>query len=222
MKNITNFNRDLIAEQVLGQYLDKFYYPRQDFTEFERIIDQSQQYQGIDTTVVTSNNDKLLIDEKGLMSIPKPISTFALELSYLNPSGARNIGWLYNDYKRSTHYLFCWIKREEVPVQNVQLKDIHYVTAMLVSRTRLQQHLLNTYGIDAASTQTKVNQILAASKPDDLDRLENLSPSSDSRYHFSKDLPEQPINIVMTRDELIQSGAVDSYHLVKRSGLSVI
>lgn len=218
MNKINNFNRDLIAEQVLGQYLDQYYYPKRNFNEFERITNQNQQYLGIDTTV-TLNNHQLLIDEKGLMSIPKPISTFALELSYLNPSGVRNIGWLYDEHKHSTHYLLCWIKREEIPVETLQLKDIHYVTAMLVSRTCLQRHLLDTYQIDVASTQTKVNQITANNIAG---RLENLSPNSQSRYHFSKYLPEQPINIIITKDELIQSGAVVSYHLVKKRGLSVI
>lgn len=213
---LNNFNRDLNAEQVLGQYLDKYYYPRRNFTDFERIKDANRQYQGIDT-IVTLNNNQLLIDEKGLMSIPKPISTFALELNYLNPAGNRTMGWLYDEHKLSTHYLLCWIKRNDIPIENVKLIDIHYVIAMLVSRELLQNYLFNTYGINTNSISTKVNEILENNKSK---RLENLSNTSNSRYHFSNHLPEQPINIVMTKDELIQSGAVESHFLVKKLNLA--
>lgn len=216
MTNINNFNRDLNAEQVLGEYLDEYYYPRTQMVNVNRITDVNLQYEGIDIQC-TVNNSQLLIDEKGLMSIPKPISTFALELNYLNPTGERVVGWLFDEHKRSTHYLFCWIKRDDIPIKNIKSENIHYVIAMLISRTKLLNYLHITYGINAHSVQAKVNQILASNQSG---RIENLSTDSNSRYHFSKQLPEQPINIVMTKEELLESGAVESYHLVKRRGLS--
>lgn len=216
MVHINNFARDLNAEQILGQYLDQYYYPRRPFNDFERVNDLNQQHRGIDI-IANLNNTQLLIDEKGLMSVPNPIPTFALELNYLNPAGERTVGWLYDEQKMSTHYLFCWIKRNDIPIEELTERDIHYTLAMLVSKRLLHNYLHETYDINANTLIEKVNEILRNNVGG---RLENLSANSNSRYHFSNQLPEQPINIVMTREELIQSGAVESYYLVKRSQLS--
>lgn len=219
MTNINNFNRDLNAEQVLGNYLDKYYYQRIPlFTNTKRVDDINLQHQGIDIIGTLNNQQQLLIDEKGLMSIPNPIPTFALELSYLNSDRKRVTGWLYDRNKHTTHYLFCWIKRDNISIKDVKLENIHYVLAMLISRTKLLNYLQIKYGINAHNAQAKVNQILTSNQTG---RIENLSTDSNSRYHFSKQLPEQSINIVMEKRELLQSGAVESHLIVKKSGLSI-
>ena len=159
-----------------------------------------------------------MIDEKGLLSIPKPINTFALELSYLNANRERKTGWLFDTSKQTTHYLLCWVKRNDVNLNDFKLEDIHYVITMLVSRNQLQQYLNNTYQINATSAARTVYTILEEGRSG---RLENLSPDSPSRYHFSDYIrPEQPINIVMNKRELIESGSVIFHHCVKRSGIS--
>lgn len=72
MNNSNNFERDLDAEQVLGEFLEQYYYPNTDLENYNRISNQQEQYAGIDATANLDGN-KILIDEKGLLSIPKPV-----------------------------------------------------------------------------------------------------------------------------------------------------
>lgn len=88
---------------------------------------------------------------------------------------------------------------------------------MLVSRNQLLQYLNNTYQINAISAARTIYTILENGRGG---RLEDLTPNSPSRYHFSNTLPEQPINIVMDKRALIESGSVIFHHCVKRSGIS--
>lgn len=217
MRNNNQFMLDLCAEQILANYLDDFYYPRLNDIIYERVHDMNNQHLGIDT-ILTQNNINLLIDEKGLLSIPKPINTFALELSYINTNGVRRIGWLFDEHKITTHYLLCWVKRNECNLQELQITDIHYVVALLISRQKLLSYLDYTYNINVDTLNTIESNILADGRNG---RQENLSNTSKSRYHYSSHLPEAPINIVMDKNELLDSGAVISHHLVKRSSLDI-
>lgn len=212
-----NFQRDLGAEQVLGKYLDLYYYNRNEaLTEIQRVEDRTRQLAGIDSTAVLDGKT-ILIDEKGLLSKTKPIPTFAFELSYISPNGNRHVGWLFDETKQTDYYLLCWNKRDEhIRVEEITVQNLHYVMAMLVSRVDFIKYLDETYNINATTAAKKVEEIIDNGIGK---RLENLSEKSPSRYHYSIQLPEKPINIVMDTDELLHSGAVVSYHLVKKSQL---
>lgn len=215
-----NFSRDLNAEHELGSYLDQYYYPRFNrLNNVHRVVEKRFQFEGVDVEA-DLDGEHILIDEKGYLTSSEPRNTFAFELSYINPIGKRQQGWLYDDHKYTTYYLLCWNKRDEdIGIGEVKSNDFHYVLAMLVSRRKFLEYLKIKYGITAITAQEKVTDILQGNS---VGRLDRLSDTSNSRYHYSNLLPEQPINIVMEKAELLASGAVDSYFLVKRRELKFL
>lgn len=213
------FNRDLQNEQVLAQYLDLYFYTRIVVENTTRIADiNAQQYAGIDITF-DYNNKRYLVDEKGYLTKPTIQNTFVLELSFINPQGQRIEGWFYNPEKHTTHYLLCWADREPIKIYKEDLTIDHFkrVEVMLVNRFILQNYLNQRYGINREYIYTNHQFLLNQTA---IDRL--FLPNSKSRYTLSKGLPEQPLNLVMTKQEYIASGAVESRFMVYRDRINPI
>lgn len=204
-----------MAEKELGIFLEENYYPKTDFNSFQKCTTDDDQYAGIDVKA-KKNNEILLIDEKGLLSIPKPINTFALELAY-QISGISKIGWLLDKNKKTTDYLFCWVKRDDVDIADFRKENIHYVLAMLVNREALLKYLENRYEINEKFANDVARRIIQQGVGG---RLEYLSSESSSRYHYSNQLPEKPVNIILNKKDFEDSAAAISFHLVKRSGIT--
>ena len=61
----------------------------------------------------------------------------------------------------------------------------------------------------------KIKDILKNNKKG---KLEYLGENSKSYYYYSTNSEEEPINIVMQKSELMESGVVESYILVKKNG----
>lgn len=213
---IKNFPRDLMAEKELGNFLEKNYYPKIGLHSFQKCTTTVDQNAGVDVKAKI-NQEILLIDEKGLLSIPHPINTFALELAYEKDQTSK-IGWLFDESKITNNYLFCWVKRDKVDIAVFKEDNIHYVLALLVNRNALLKYLKNKYGITKDSARNEVQKIVQQGIGG---RLKNLSVNSSSRYHYSNDLPEKPVNIVLDKTDFVNSNAVVSFHLVKRSGISI-
>lgn len=210
-----NFNRDMRAEEELANYLAEYYYPRMGADNFQRCTDINQQLSGIDV-IVKRNNQILLIDEKGLLSKLKPIRTFALELLY-KKNGILKLGWLFDDAKTTTHYLLTWVKRDEVDLNVFKEENLHYALVMLVNRNKLLKYLESEYGITKDSAYKKALRIIEVGEGGS---LEKLSEKSSSKYFYSNQLPEQPVNIIFDKNDFLESGAIEDYQIVKRSGLA--
>lgn len=211
--NQNNFNVDLQNEQVLAVYLDQFYYNQYE-GDFERVQELNRQLAGIDM-VYNHNDVEMLIDEKGYLSRPTIQNTFVLELSYLH-NGNRMEGWLFSQAKETTHYLLCWADRDNINIyqQPLNVNHIHQVEAMLVNRANLIAYLNNRYGINQEYIMNNHENLLMRTQNGPL-YLED----STSKYVLSKQLREQPLNIVMTKNEYLESGAVEMRTLITREGI---
>lgn len=210
--NRTIFNADLHNEQVLGAYLDEYFYPRTNIKQFLREHDMPHQRVGIDVRF-NANNQEFLVDEKGYLSRETIQDTFVLELSFKDPRGNRVEGWFYSPDKQTTHYLLCWADRDNINIYRDRLKvdNLHRVELMLVDRAVLQNYLSEKYGIN--------RQYIKENQKDLYDKLQkspiNL-PKSESRYMLSNQLREEPINIVMPKEEYLKSNAVLARYMVYR------
>ncbi|UQW96674.1 hypothetical protein M2M59_11945 [Rummeliibacillus sp. G93] len=215
---MSNFKNDLLAEQELGKYLDKYFYPRLGvISNVCRITEKNEQYLGVDLSAVISGNS-ILIDEKGYLSIPNIGKTFVLELSYFNKEKKLKVGWLFDESKKTTHYLFCWNKRnEEIKHSEVKEKDFHYIMAMLVDRQKLLKYLKDTYGVSKETARFKVQEIIEKNK---FGSLETLNENTKSKFYYTKDRVEKPINIVMRKEELAK--ICEGHYLVKRTELKKV
>ena len=70
------------CEQIMSQFLDKYFYNAINPTSFERVQDKGRQVKGIDV-VMEINGKTYSIDEKAAIRYTNGLKTFALELSFL-------------------------------------------------------------------------------------------------------------------------------------------
>lgn len=205
---------DLHNEQVLGSYLDEYFYPRVNISNFSRVRDMNQQFAGIDVQF-NINNRVFLVDEKGYLSKPTIQNTFVLELSFNNSRNERVEGWFYNLCKQSTHYLLCWADRDNINIykERLEVRNFHRVEVMLVNRILLQNYMYLKYGISGSYINQNHYQL-----------MQNLIfnqnpiylPNSKSRYFLTTNRDEMPLNIVMPKNEYLASGAVEARYMVYR------
>lgn len=212
------FNADLHNEQVLGDYLDQYLYPNVALQNLLRETNMNQQYVGIDVHF-NVNNQAYLVDEKGYLTRPTIQNTFVLELSFINPRRQRVEGWFYNPDKVTTHYLFCWADRVDIDIRHERLNinHLHRVEVMLINRRVLQVYLNGQYNINRQYIHEHLGEILEATANGPLP-LGNMR----SKYMLSSQLPEQPLNIVMTKREYIASNAVEGRYMVYRDKIETL
>ena len=117
----SKFDSDLKKEFIIGEFLDKYFYPKMiekypDLIEdIQRNDDINKQYQGIDIMIKVNEEKTINVDEKAATQyINKNIPTFSLEIASYNKEGVLKDGWLFGDqYCETDTYLLCWAKRHE-------------------------------------------------------------------------------------------------------------
>lgn len=196
------FNTDLHNEKILADYLDQYFYPIIGIP-FTRVENMEDQFKGIDVRF-NHRNREYLVDEKGYLSRPTIQNTFVLELSFVNKQNKRVEGWFYNPDKYSTHYLLCWADRDNIDIykQPLIIDNLRRVEVMLVNRLVLHNYLIVQYGINRQFINEHLDDLLRELLKNGSINLHN----SNSKYVFSTRLPEQPLNIVMTKDEVCYFG----------------
>lgn len=152
------------------------------------------------------------MDEKGYLSRPSNQKTFILELFYESPRKV-NQGWFYDKNKTTTHYLLCWPERENINIykERLELEHIHSVEFMLVNRYTLQLYLDKEHKINAISAEKKYNSLGSGET--------TIIKDSDIKYHYSNQLFEKPLNLVLTKQKYLASGSVIAHYKVSREGI---
>ena len=195
-KGRPKFTRDSKRESLVGQFLDLKLYPNY-FENSKRITDKQMQLSGVDIiSNLKGGNDDLFIDEKAATSwTHREISTFALELSFLL-NGEEINGWFFPRIKKTltTHWIFVWPR---TPEGNITcLEDIVSAEVMLIETKELRRWIRR----------------MASKSEISLDECINLLRKSDSeqeinwaglRILISRQLPEQPINILIPKNILL-------------------
>lgn len=112
----TRRSRDEKDEKIVGDFLDRYFYPTF-CTTITRNTDKDTQINGLDVTVDGINGIEYTIDEKAATRwIGRNLQTFAHEISCVNVNGETYNGWLL-DFNSSSDYLV------EVWVDNVNSTD---------------------------------------------------------------------------------------------------
>lgn len=94
---------------------------------------------------------------------------------------------------------------------------MHRVEILLVNRLALQDYLNRQYGIN--------HQFIYENHDELLKNLETgpiILPNGNSKYQLSSQLREQPLNIVMTKNDYVASGANESRYMVYRDRIEAI
>ena len=183
------------CEQVMSQFLDKYFYNAINPTSFERVQDKERQVKGID--VVMEINDKTFsIDEKAAIRYTNGLKTFALELSFLNRKGILQEGWLTDERKINDYFVFVWINK----IENILIRDISSfkdVDVALVSKNKIMEHL-ESIGWTKDKLKTKDNQI----RNENDTNFGNINTNG-CKFSYSDRLFEKPINILLPKETYI-------------------
>lgn len=187
--------RDSRVESEIAIFLDKHLYPA-DFTKAERVTDKSIQLQGIDVIADFDGHTRLLIDEKAATHyINKNIPTFAFELFFHDKLGILRPGWLFDDEKKSTHYLLMWLNASKD--WNLRASDIKKIECFLIDRQKIKS-LLASYGL----VKSKLERINDAIKKRNETGALWKSTKRPFYIYNTEHLVEKPINVIIYKNQL--------------------
>ena len=199
----SNFEKDLSKEQMLGKYLDGIYPHILKGLNIQRISDDEQQHRGIDL-VISHNGKEYYIDEKAQLDyLEIDLPTFAFEITYIK-DGEQRLGWVFDKSKLTHKYfaitgIFC--NTEKIPESGFKSCKITSVDrARLVNR-------LKSKGLDYERIM-QINQEIRSGTTENRIAVNELDERTEGYFYYSKSgKAEQPINIVLKLDFLIQSEA---------------
>lgn len=202
------------AEQVLGEFMDEFFYSRLRTKDgnpirYKRMIDYSSQMDGIDVCIEMDDRE-IIIDEKASIYFSNAmIPTFAFELDSLQEGHENPVeGWFVNDDLKTEYYMLIWpnVKCNEMdgkwirkPLSKITKFDFTIVEAMMIKKKDIRS-LLKDKGYDKP-------HLLEYAK-----RIRNVNSGIETRYDenlddglkitFSGQLAEKPINLVINKSIL--------------------
>jgi hypothetical protein len=198
----SNFNIDLSNESLLANYLDAIYPTLFNGFEIDRKKDLENQHKGIDI-IISKNDVNYFIDEKAQLDyVGKDLPTFAFEISYIK-DGVQKLGWLYDNSKLTDKYFLITAIYLNEP--NDFTKGFKSCKITSVDRSSFLE-LLNSKKLSFSRLSDLNNQIRNGINEGGI-QLDELDYYSEGKLFFSKtNKSEQPINLVLKLDFLINSG----------------
>ena len=190
------FKRDSIRESLVGQFLDLKFYPKH-FENSRRITEKNLQLSGVDVkSNFIGDDEEILIDEKAATSWAfREISTFALELNFLM-NGEEIEGWFFPRKGKTltTHWLFIWPRTSGGDINSVE--DIISAEIMLMKTRDLRRWIRRM----ASKSDTSIQECISYLRKSDSEKEINWCGL---RIIISRQLPEQPINILIPKEILM-------------------
>ena len=179
----------------MAEALDELLYAIH-FDETERIDDREMQLLGVDVLCRhPETNEPIKIDEKAATSwANREISTFAFELSFL--LGHKELeGWFLQRERRNqtTHWLCVWPRTEGGDISNAN--DIVKLEAMLIQCKSVRRWARRM----ASKTERGLEDCMRLLRNNDSINEMNWAGL---RILISRNLPEQPINLLIPKDIL--------------------
>ena len=190
-----NFSRDSMREIAVAEALDELLYAIH-FDEIERIDDREMQLSGVDVLCRhPETSEAIKIDEKAATTwASREISTFAFELSFL--LGNKEVeGWFLQRERRSqtTHWLCVWPRTEGGDISDAN--DIVRLEAMLIHCKSVRRWARRM----ASKTERGLEDCMRLLRNNDTINEINWAGL---RILISRNLPEQPINLLIPKDIL--------------------
>ena len=208
------------AEQALAKFMDRAFYSKLhdkdgNSIQFHRIVDYNLQKKGVDVCVEVQGR-RFLIDEKATFYYSNlMIPTFAFEIESIQKNSEQPVeGWLLNDKLATDYYMLIWpnikCKKQKnnnawirVDMDELQEDDFTIIEAMLIKKQRIIEYL-NSFDwhksriLDYAKRLRRLNDMATNNIK------EKIPGISEFYFYLSKNLAEQPVNIVIRKDRLCE------------------
>ena len=189
------FSRDSKRESYVGEFLNSHLFDVY-FEKSERITDKKRQLSGVD--IVCRHGEiagELLIDEKAATSwANREIGTFAFELSFL--LGEREIeGWFLERDRKSetTHWLCVWPRTSGGQINSVE--DIISAEVVLIECKSLRRWARRIAGKSTIYLEDCIQNLRNSREISEMEW-------AGLRVIISRNLPEQPINLLVPKEIL--------------------
>ena len=202
--------KDSMVEREVAKFLDSnLYSDKSLFKYFRRTDERYEQVKGSDV-VVSTTNGKLynkVVDEKVATRYANTdLSTFSLELSFINRAGKRSIGWFLDSSKITEYYLLGWILKADIPYDNVLRRwktyditsdNIESLEWALVSRQEIVKFLeRNGWTLDRIHRQDE--------KIRDAGCVETHQFVDGISFRYSPTYIERPVNILIKKESYLE------------------
>lgn len=201
---------DTRLAEVVNNYLDTVAYPQTTHMRYiTRVTDADQQQAGSDL-IVHINGMDLTCDEKAAVKyIGKPLSTFSLEIGYMDNHyhQQHHVGWLIDPQHTNDLFSFVWLPQATRP--DIQApSDIIQCDIALVRKMDIMNYL-ESLGWTPKKLAIKENYIRTGTG---LTELGNFQQHG-LRFTISRFLHEQPVNVLLQKETYMQM-AIGRYSLI--------
>lgn len=194
----STFNVDLKKEQQLTVLLDAYYTKHLKKYNFERIQEKQEQFKGVDLVVTHKETGvSYTVDEKAQLDyINEDLPTFTFELSY-KKEGVLKQGWFYDSSKKTEFYSLITGIYSDAPNIFTSCK------VTLVNRKKLLDYLK-----DNGVTELLLKKVVETHETQHGKlKLKELNQRTEGYlYISSNNKAEQPVNLVLRLDFLLEKG----------------
>jgi hypothetical protein len=194
------------AESEVAKFLDRNFYPAH-VKNFIRYKDISNQMAGIDVQFDHNNISNMLVDEKAAVHyVNKDLPTFAFEINFLLSNGQLVDGWFYDKNKFTQYYLLAWLWAKKDA--GFIAEEITQIDLIIINRKRIVD-MLSENGLTHQKAIELSGEIRQKNEPGAYYK----NSSNPFYFFYSPQLAEKPINIIITKKELIKLSV--ARHLIK-------
>jgi len=196
--------QDSKAEFEVSKFLDKYFYPKF-YPNRERVSDKVNQLNGIDVIIDIPEIGKVAVDEKAAVHyVNKGIPTFAFEVDFRLNTGELVEGWFLSKSKTTQYYLLIWVWADKD--KGFDYDDISKLEVILIDRFKVQKALLN-YGM----SENTINEISKTLRERNIAGVHHKDFSKPFYFYLTSHLSENPLNIILKKDFLIQNSIHHSF-----------
>lgn len=197
----TKREEDERKEQVVSEFLNEIFYSK-DTINYKKVSDRDSQLKGIDATF-TFEGSNYICDEKAAVDYVNrdfKLNTFCLELSFLDRIGKERWGWFMDPRKENDSYLFVWIDKARTS-ELIATRDIYRAEIALVSRARLLE-LIFSRGFTEPTFFDTIKLLRDGGGIPYGPHGNRAVYSHGFKFTISPSLREQPVNMLISRDDL--------------------
>jgi hypothetical protein len=204
--------------EIVNKFLDKYFYTEDNgFYDFNRIDDRARQVAGVDVEF-SFREEPYVADEKAAsdyINKAYPLSTFSLELAFVNKANRIMDGWFIREDLDTDSYVFVWIDSaemhnyEETNIRVINNEDsIKLADVALVRKSDIKGYL-ESLGWTSERLREKCERIIKCGG--DGENMGNVWHNG-CKFSYSKNLVEKPVNVLVPRKKLIEMAVISRHY----------